>query len=109
MLLSIYYLTVILCNTFGVATSPKVADLSTSFNGMNLNTSISNSVHLDCSWETSYSQPFVPTWSAMLHVPQGNAAGQCYHLFFFVDFPIVIIWHCVRWISGALNEHYLKF
>ena len=44
--------------------------------------SISNSVHLDCSWETSYSQPFVPTWSAMLHVPQGNAAGQCYHLFF---------------------------
>ena len=45
--------------------------------------SISNSVHLDCSWETSYSQPFVPTWSAMLHVPQGNAAGQCYHLFFF--------------------------
>ena len=45
--------------------------------------SISNFVHLDCSWETSYSQPFVPTWSAMLHVPQGNAAGQCYHLFFF--------------------------
>ena len=44
--------------------------------------SISNSVHLDCSWETSYSQPFVPTWSAVLHVPQGNAAGQCYHLFF---------------------------
>ena len=43
---------------------------------------ISNSVHLDCSWETSYSQPFVRTWSAMLHVPQGNAAGQCYHLFF---------------------------
>ena len=41
---------------------------------------ILNSVHLDCSWETSYSQPFVPTWSAMLHVPQGNAAGQCYHL-----------------------------
>ena len=34
---------------------------------------ILNSVHLDCSWETSYSQPFVPTWSAMLHVPQGNA------------------------------------
>ena len=33
------------------------------------------------SWETSYSQPFVPTWSAMLHVPQGNAAGQWYHLF----------------------------
>ena len=48
--------------------------------------SISNSVHLDCSWETSYSQPFVPTWSAMLHVPQGNAAGQCYHLFFFFFF-----------------------
>ena len=47
--------------------------------------SISNSVHLDCSWETSYSQPFVPTWSAMLHVPQGNAAGQCYHLFFSQD------------------------
>ena len=22
--------------------------------------------------------------------------------------PIVIIWHSVRWISGALNEHYLK-
>ena len=37
MLLSIYYLMVISCNTFGVATSPKVADLSTSFNGMNLN------------------------------------------------------------------------
>ena len=48
--------------------------------------SISNSVHLDCSWETSYSQPFVPTWSAVLHVPQGNAAGQCYHLFFFFYF-----------------------
>ena len=36
-LLLIYYLTVISCNTFGVATSPNVADLSTSFNGMNLN------------------------------------------------------------------------
>ena len=33
---------------------------------------ILNSVHLDCSWETSYSQPFVPTWSAILHVPQGK-------------------------------------
>ena len=44
-------------------------------------TTILNSVHLDCSWETSYSQPVVPTWSAMLHV-QGNAEGQCYHLFF---------------------------
>ena len=22
---------------------------------------------------------------------------------------IIIIWHSVRWISGALNEHYLKF
>ena len=37
MLLSIYYLMVISCNTFGVATSPNVADLFTSFNGMNLN------------------------------------------------------------------------
>ena len=37
MLLSIYYLMVISCNTFGVATSPNVTDLSTSFNGMNLN------------------------------------------------------------------------
>ena len=35
--MSIYYLNVISCNTFGVATSPNVADLSTSFNGMNLN------------------------------------------------------------------------
>ena len=26
-----------------------------------------------------------------------------------VVLPIVIIWHSVRWISGALNEHYLKF
>ena len=43
---------------------------------------ILHSVHLDCSWETSYGQPFVPTWSAMLHVPQGNAAGQWYHLSF---------------------------
>ena len=37
MLLSINYLMVISCNTFGVTTSPNVADLSTSFNGMNLN------------------------------------------------------------------------
>ena len=37
MLLSIYYLMVKSCNTFGVATSPNVADLFTSFNGMNLN------------------------------------------------------------------------
>ena len=38
MLLSIYYLMVKSCNTFGVATSPNVADLSTSFIGiMNLN------------------------------------------------------------------------
>ena len=38
-LLSIYYLMVIPCNTFSVETSPgpNVADLSTSFNGMNLN------------------------------------------------------------------------
>ena len=38
-LLSIYsyYLMDISCNTFGVATSPIVADLSTSFNGMSLN------------------------------------------------------------------------
>ena len=34
---------------------------------------ILNSVHLDCSWETSYSQPFVPTWFAMLHVPHNRA------------------------------------
>ena len=26
-----------------------------------------------------------------------------------VVLPIIIIWHNVRWISGALNEHYLKF
>ena len=26
-----------------------------------------------------------------------------------VVLSIVIIWHSVRWISGALNEHYLKF
>ena len=27
-----------------------------------------------------------------------------------VVLSIIIIWHCsVRWISGALNEHYLKF
>ena len=39
MLLSIYsyHLMVISCNTFGAATSPNVVDLSTSFNGMNLN------------------------------------------------------------------------
>ena len=60
MLLSIYYLMVISCNTFGVTTSPNVADLSTSFNGMNLN----------------------------MHVV----------------LPTVIIWHSVRWISGALNS-----
>ena len=23
--------------------------------------------------------------------------------------PMIINWHSVRWISGALNEHYLKF
>ena len=63
MLLSICYQMVISCNTVGVATSPNVADLSTSFNGMNLN---------------------------------------------IVVLPIIIIWHSVRWISGALNEHYLK-
>ena len=39
MLLSICYQMVVSCNTVGVATSPKVADLSTSFNGMNLNMS----------------------------------------------------------------------
>ena len=37
MLLSIYYLMVISCNTFGVAFSPNVAELFTTFNGMNLN------------------------------------------------------------------------
>ena len=37
MLLPIYHLMVITCNTFGVATSANVADLSTFFNGMNLN------------------------------------------------------------------------
>ena len=37
MLLFIYYLMVISCNTFGVENSPNVADLFTSFNGMNLN------------------------------------------------------------------------
>ena len=26
-----------------------------------------------------------------------------------VVLPIIIIWRSVRWISGALNEHYLKF
>ena len=26
-----------------------------------------------------------------------------------VVLPIIIIWHSVCWISGALNEHYLKF
>ena len=26
-----------------------------------------------------------------------------------VVLPMIIIWHSVRWISGALNEHYLKF
>ena len=36
-LLSIYDLMVISCNTFGLVTSPNVADLSTPFNGMNLN------------------------------------------------------------------------
>ena len=39
LLLSIYHLMVISCNTFGVATSPNVADLFTSFNGMNLSMS----------------------------------------------------------------------
>ena len=64
--LSIYYryLMVISCNTFGVATSPNVADLST-----------------------------FSKWNESEHVV----------------LPIVIIWHSVRWISGALNEHYLKF
>ena len=61
MLLSIYYLMVISCNTFGVATFPNVAGLFTSFNGMNLN-----------------------MWPC----------------------PSSSFWHCVRWISGALNEHY---
>ena len=65
MLLSIYYPMVISCNTFGVATSPNVADLSISFNGMNLNT-------WSCPWSS-------------------------------------LFWHSVRWLSGALNEHYLKF
>ena len=38
-----------------------------------------NSVHHDCSQEIklSYRQTHVPTWSAFLHVQQGNhAAGQ---------------------------------
>ena len=26
-----------------------------------------------------------------------------------VVLSMIIIWHSVRWISGALNEHYLKF
>ena len=56
------------CNTFGVATSPNVADLSTI--------------------RTSFFQ-----WNESEHV----------------ILPIIIIWHSVRWISGALNEHYLKF
>ena len=50
--------------TVGVATSPNVADLSTSFNGMNLN-----------------------TWAC-----PSSSFGTVF-----------------RWISGALNEHYLKF
>ena len=66
-LLSIYCLMVKSCNTFGVATSPNVVDLSTSLpdNGMIPN-----------------------TWSCP---------------------GIIISRHCVRWISGALNEHYLMF
>ena len=36
MLLSIYYRYLVVIYTFGIATSPNVADLSTSVNGMNL-------------------------------------------------------------------------
>ena len=42
--------------------------------------------HHDCSWETSYSLPFVLTWSRLLPVPQGNAVGQWHHSFFFFFF-----------------------
>ena len=53
------------CNTFGIATSPIVSDLSTSFNGK---------------W----------IWTC----------GLAHHHYF---------WHSVHSISGALNEHYLRF
>ena len=54
-ILSIDYLMVISCNTFGVATSPNVADLSTSFNGMNLKMWSSTS--------SSFGIVFVGSWA----------------------------------------------
>ena len=64
MLLPIYYLMVISCNTLGVATS---------------------SESLQCCRSVHFFQ-----WNESEHVV----------------LPIIIIWHSVHWISGALNEHY---
>ena len=55
-------------------------------------------------------------WSYRARLFFCNLSKCCRFVHFFqwnesehVVLPIVIIWHCVRWISGALNEHYLKF
>ena len=53
---------------------------------------ILNSVHLDCSWETSYTQPFVPNWSTMLHVPQAMLRASDTISFFFFRMSPTVTW-----------------
>ena len=57
-----------------------------------------------------------PDGHIVLHFWCCNLSKCCRFVHFFqwnesehVVLPIVIIWQSVRWISGALNEHYLKF
>ena len=58
----------------------------------------------------------LPNGHIVQHFSWYNLSKCCIFVHFFqwnesenVVLSIVIIWHSVRWISGALNEHYLKF
>ena len=58
----------------------------------------------------------LPNGHIVQHFWRYNVSKCCRCVHFFqwnesehVVLPIVIIWRSVRWISRALNEHYLKF
>ena len=68
------------------------------------------------SMHASVDQLCIPDVHIVQHFWCCNLSKCCRFVHFFqwnesehVVLPIVIICHCVRWISGALNEHYLKF
>ena len=58
----------------------------------------------------------LPDGHILQHFWYCNLCKCCRSVHFFqwnesenVVLPIIIIWHSFSWISGALNEHYLKF